>query len=130
MSNFDTDKVTYLGFENENKKTPDLTVGLLFWSPETCHAPPGMSDEKKKEVLQHVLVWPFRNDKLNELEKQKRVEPLIAFPKSKKGTRANRVSRPPINFPFILWEAKKAGEGDPVAQNALKVKKILAWQQE
>jgi hypothetical protein len=130
MSNFDTDKVTYLGFEKEKRKTPDLTVGLLIWSRNLCRTPPGMSNKKLKETLQHDLVRPFRNDRLDGLEKEKHVEPLIAFPKPKKGTHVSRASRPSINFPFILWEAKRAGEGDPVAQNALKVKMILQWQQD
>jgi hypothetical protein len=130
MSHFDTDKVTYLSFENENRKTPDLTVGLLIWSQDLCRAPPGMKDNKLKKVLRHDLVRPFRNDIVDELEKEGHLKPLIAFSKPEKGTHVDRETRPPINFPFILWEAKRTGRADPVAQNALKVKMILEWQQD
>jgi hypothetical protein len=119
----------YLKHEDENIKEPDLTVGLLLWSKHLCHAPPGMSDEKLNKIMRHDLVRPFRHDILHELEEAKYMEPLFAFPQPKKGNHVSRVSRSTINFPFILWEAKKAWEGDPVAQNALKVKMILEWQQ-
>jgi hypothetical protein len=80
-------------------------------------------------LLQHDLVRTLCPQTLNDLEGAGLIDSLFVFPKGKKGTFVHRVSRPSLNFPFVIWEAKKSSEGDPFAQNALKIKKILQWQQ-
>jgi hypothetical protein len=89
-----------------------------------------MTEEKMDEILEHDLVKPFRHDNLDKLEKGGFLKPLFAYAKPKKGTRVERTSRSPLTFPFAIWEAKKASEGNPVAQNILKIKVILEWQRD
>ncbi|CAO2653299.1 Nn.00g027100.m01.CDS01 [Neocucurbitaria sp. VM-36] len=130
VSNFDIAKLTYPGYEDEKKKIPDLTVGLLAWSENAWSAPPTMNESEMDKIIAHDLVRPFRLDVLDSLENAGLLKPLFTFPKSKKGVHVNRMRKSPITFPFLIWEAKKASEGDPVAQNALKVKMILEWQRD
>jgi hypothetical protein len=130
LPNFDIGKLTYHGYEDEKKKIPDLTIGLLVYADDLCYAPPGMAEDKLHTILQHDLVKAFRPSTLQSLEAGGDLKPIFAFPQGKRGIHVQRVAKPSLNFPFALWEAKKASEGDPVLQNALKVKKVLVWQQD
>jgi hypothetical protein len=130
IPNFDSDKLPYLPYKDEEKKIPDLTIGLLFWADDLCHPPPGMGQGELDIILQHELVKAFRPNTLHNLQAGGDIKPIFAYAQGKKGTHVQRVAKPSLNFPFALWEAKKASEGDPVLQNALKVKKVLAWQQD
>jgi hypothetical protein len=130
VPNFDTGKLAYLEYQDEGMKIPDLTIGLLAWSENAWHAPLNMTKNDMDNILEHNLIKPFRYDNLHNLEREGFIKPLFAFPKSKKGTHVKRSNRSSVTFPFTIWEAKKASEGDPVAQNALKVKMILEWQQD
>jgi hypothetical protein len=88
-----------------------------------------MTVAEMENILEHDLVKPFRHDTLDRLEKDGLLEPLFFYPKPKRGTRVERTKRSPLAFPFAIWEAKRASEGNPVAQNILKIKVILKWQQ-
>lgn len=122
---FDIDKLPYLEYEDEGKKIPDLTIGLLSWSENTWKCPQGMERSRLGDFLNHNLVSPFRHDKLRDLENAKYLKPIFDF------SQTRRENSPSITFPFAIWEAKKRGAGsDPVVQNALKVKKILDWQKD
>jgi hypothetical protein len=128
--NFDVGTMTYLDYKDEKKKVPDLTVGLLVSSKTNWHASPGMTPAAFAEILDHQLVKPFFHDVLDKLEEEGWIKPLFAFPGPRKGNHTSRMSKSSINFPFVVWEAKKAGEGNPVRQNALKVRMILEWQRD
>ncbi|KAH7078101.1 hypothetical protein BKA63DRAFT_552231 [Paraphoma chrysanthemicola] len=130
IPNFDIGKLTYLGYEDEKKKIPDLTMGLLVWADDLYHRPPNMAQDELDTILQHDLVKAFHPRILHDLETRGHIKPIFAFARGKKNTHVRRVAKPSLHFPFVLWEAKKASEGDPVLQNALKVKMILAWQQD
>jgi hypothetical protein len=84
-----------------------------------------MTVAEMENILEHDLVKPFRHDTLDRLEKDGLLEPLFFYPKPKRGTRVERTKRSPLAFPFAIWEAKRASEGNPVAQNILKIKVIL-----
>jgi hypothetical protein len=129
FSNFCFRRSTYIKDKAEGAKTPDLTIGLLAWSENSWHAPPNMTVAEMEDILKHNLVKPFRHDTLDRLEKDGFIEPLFAYSKPKRGTCVERTKRPSVAFPFAIWEAKKASEGNPVAQNILKIKLILKWQQ-
>jgi hypothetical protein len=123
--------LTYLKFEGEGKKIPDLTIGLLSWSDEDWHAPPTMDQVELKRILEHDLIRPFRHKVLHNLEEEGYLKPLFAVPQPKRGAHVRRVNNRSITFPFAIWEAKRAGaNSDPFVQNALKVKKVLEWQRE
>jgi hypothetical protein len=123
--------MTYLGYEDEKKKIPDLTVGLFISSRIHWQAPPGMDTATLTKIMNHQLVKPFFHDVLDKLEKDGSIKPLFAFPGPRNGNHTSRTSKSSINFPFVIWEAKKAaGESNPVGQNSLKVKMILEWQRD
>lgn len=130
IPNFDIGKLSYLGYEDEKKKIPDLTIGLVIWADNLCYPPPDMDQFSLDKILQHGLVKAFRPSTLHNLEAGGDIKPIFAFPNGKRGVHVQREAKPSLNFPFALWEAKKASEGDPVLQNALKVKKVLAWQED
>jgi hypothetical protein len=126
--NFDMGLMTYSGYKDEKRKIPDLTVGLLVSSKRYWHAPPGMTTTEFAKIMDHQLVKPFFHDVFDKLEKDGSIKPLFAFSGPRKGNHTSRTSKSSINFPFMIWEAKKAGEGEPVGQNALKVRMVLGWQ--
>jgi hypothetical protein len=122
--------LSYLDYEDEKKKIPDLTIGLLVWADDLCYPPPGMNSGELDKILQHDRIKAFRPSTLHNLEAGGHLKPIFAFAHGKRGIHVQRVAKPSLNFPFALWEAKRASEGDPVLQNALKVKKVLMWQQD
>ncbi|KAH7385426.1 hypothetical protein DE146DRAFT_739530 [Phaeosphaeria sp. MPI-PUGE-AT-0046c] len=132
--NFDVDKLRYCGFDGEGVKIPDLTIGLLMWDHNLYHAPPAMGLDGLETIQQHELTKALRpstvHETLYDLEEKKLINPLFMFAKGRKGVHVQRTCRPTLSFPFAVWEAKKANEGDAVAQNALKVKMILFWQRD
>lgn len=130
IPNFDIGKLSYLRYEDEKKKIPDLTIGLLVWADDLCYPPPDMDRDELERILQHDLVKAFRPSTLHTLEAGGYIKPIFAFAQGKRGTHVQRVAKPSLSFPFALWEAKKASEGDAVLQNALKVKQVLVWQQD
>lgn len=88
-----------------------------------------MDEIELDEYRKHDLIRPFRQDILHDLESGGYIESLFAFPSPRKRNQVTRVSKLPVTFPFAIWEAKRASEGDAVAQNALQVQMILEWQQ-
>jgi hypothetical protein len=130
FSNFDMKKLRFIGYEGEQTKTPDLTIGLLAWSKGSWHSPPSMDENERIRILGHDIVKPFRQDWLQDLETDDYIKPLFSFAKPKKGNHIDRETPESLTFPFAIWEAKRPSEGDPVRQNALKVKLILEWQRD
>jgi hypothetical protein len=120
--------MTYLKYEGEGIRTPDLTIGLLTWSENAWYAPPDMDKSELENTMNHDLVRPFRRETLHNLEED--IKPLFAYPQPRRGQHVSRMSKPSMAFPFAIWEAKRAGGGEPVVQNALKVRMILEWQQD
>lgn len=89
-----------------------------------------MSQDELGTILQHKLVKAFCPRTLHYLENAGDIEPIFAYAQGRRGTHFQREAKPSLNFPFALWEAKRTYGSNPVLQNALKVKKVLEWQQD
>lgn len=81
-------------------------------------------------IRENELIGALQPEIIENLQDGGSIEPLFMFPQAKKNTHSQRTCRPSLNFPFALWEAKRASEGNAVAQNALKVKMVLVWQRD
>ena len=123
LPNFDTlDQLAYPEFENEERKIPDLTIGLRSYDLAEW------SRSEDIEVLRNDRVRMFDQNLLERLE----IEDDLTPPFIRTGSSGVRVRDSAITFPFGFWEAKRKGGGydhqSAQKQNALKVKMILSWQ--
>lgn len=123
MPNFDTvQQLGYPEFENEQKKIPDLTIGLLTYDPN------GWSDLANIRLLHDDRLRLFDQKLMRRLEDKG----YLKTPFIRPGSSAKRVGEMCLAFPFGFWEAKREGGGydhqSAQKQNALKVKMILKWQ--
>ena len=125
MPNFDTvQQLGYPEFEDEQKKIPDLTIGLLSYDPNDW------SDSVDIRLLQDDRVRLFDQRLLRKLEGEGQLEVPFIRP----GSSSKRVTDMCLTFPFGFWEAKREGGGydhqSAQKQNSLKIKMILGWQEE
>jgi hypothetical protein len=123
LPNFDTvEQLAYPEFENEQKKIPDLTIGLLSYDPNEW------SDLSNIRLLHDDRVRLFDQKLLRKLEEEGYLEPPFIRP----GSSGKLVGDMCLAFPFGFWEAKREGGGfdhqSAQKQNAVKVKMILSWQ--
>jgi hypothetical protein len=123
LPNFDiVEQLAYSEFENEQKKIPDLTIGLLSYDPKEW------SDVANIRLLADDRVRLFDQKVLRRLETAGYLEPPFIRP----GSSSKRVSDLCLAFPFGFWEAKREDGGydhqSAQKQNAVKVKMILTWQ--
>lgn len=117
-------QLAYPKFENEDKKIPDLTIGLHTYDLQRW------DDNQNDALLPDGRVQMFDQNLLRRLENAG----YLPTPFLKPGSHGRRVADMSLAFPFAFWEAKRAGGGyDHLAakkQNALKIKMILKWQDE
>lgn len=123
LPNFDAvEQLAYPQFENEQKKIPDLTIGLLSYDPKEW------ADLPNARLLQDDRVRLFDQSLLRKLE----AAGYLKHPFIRPGSSGKCVSEVSLAFPFGFWEAKREDGGfdhqSAQKQNALKVKMILGWQ--
>ena len=125
MPNFDnSQQLSYPEFEDEQKKIPDLTIGLLSYDLNNW------SDSTDIRLLQDDRVRLFDRKLLRKLE----LEGELEVPFIRPGSSSKRVADLFLTFPFGFWEAKREGGGydhqSAQKQNSLKIKMILGWQEQ
>jgi hypothetical protein len=97
LPNFDTvEQLAYPEFENEQKKIPDLTIGLLSYDPNEW------SDLSNIRLLHDDRVRLFDQKLLRKLEEEGYLEPPFIRP----GSSGKLVGDMCLAFPFGFWEAK------------------------
>jgi hypothetical protein len=125
---FDADKLTYGNeeAEAEGAKIPDLTIGLMASDHRAWDFTDKNSERASGFHTSDDVLELFDFNTIQQLQKRE----LLEFP-YECGKRTNRTS---TIFPFALWEAKKADSGcshqSALAQNCVKVKRILKWQRD